>query len=119
MGDNTSIQDGTIIRTASARLSGGGGGGSRDTSIGSGVSVGHGVSMHAATVGDGALIGTSATLLEGCTASPRPTACPLCRGRSTECLWWMLSSASAHPVHCSVHCRRAADLHVVPLRMET
>lgn len=50
-----------MIRTASGQL----GGHSADTVIGRSVTVGHQASLHGCTIGDRALIGMNATLLEG------------------------------------------------------
>lgn len=67
IGSNTSIQDGTVIRTASGKLGRSLPGTTREsTSIGDNVTVGHGVSIHAATIEDSAMIGIGAVLLEGC-----------------------------------------------------
>lgn len=69
IGSNTSIQDGTVIRTADTALSSGYQGdtarAASHTNIGSNVTIGHGVSLHAATVEDNVLIGIGATLLQG------------------------------------------------------
>lgn len=66
VGSNTSIQDGTVVRTASGQLGRSIADADVSTSIGDNVTVGHGVSIHAATIEDGAMIGIGATLLEGC-----------------------------------------------------
>ena len=63
IGDKTNVQDGCVIRTAPGSLSGH----AADTTIGRAVTIGHQASLHGCTVGDRALIGMSATLLEGST----------------------------------------------------
>ncbi len=66
IGNNTSIQDGTVIRTAvTAALGHRDSHASHNTVIGNNVTIGHQVSMHAATVEDNVLIGIGATLLDG------------------------------------------------------
>jgi carbonic anhydrase/acetyltransferase-like protein (isoleucine patch superfamily) len=66
VGSNTSIQDGTVIRTAVASALGHGDShAAHNTVIGNNVTIGHQVSMHAATVEDNVLIGIGATLLDG------------------------------------------------------
>ena len=66
IGDKSNVQDGCVIRTASAFLSGH----SADTTIGRMVTIGHQASLHGCTVGDRALIGMNSTLLEGCSVRP-------------------------------------------------
>ena len=63
IGDRSNVQDGCVIRTASAYL----GGHARDTVIGSRVTVGHQASLHGCTIEDSCLIGMNSSLLEGCT----------------------------------------------------
>lgn len=55
------LQDGCVIRTAPAYLAGH----AADTVIGREVTIGHQASLHGCTVGDRALVGMGATLLEG------------------------------------------------------
>lgn len=61
VGDRTNIQDGTVIRTAATAL----GEQASDTVIGNKVTIGHMVNIHGSTIGDEALIGMGATLLQG------------------------------------------------------
>lgn len=61
IGDKTNVQDGCVIGTAADCL----GSHSADTVIGRMVTIGHQASLHGCTVGDKALIGMAATLLEG------------------------------------------------------
>lgn len=63
IGERTNIQDGCVVRTAPGTP----GGHAASTSIGHSVTVGHQAALHGCTVGDRALIGMNATLLEGCT----------------------------------------------------
>ena len=51
VGDNTNIQDGTIMH--------------EETKVGSGCTIGHGAIVHGCTVGDNCLIGMGATVLNG------------------------------------------------------
>ena len=62
IGARTSIQDGSILHVASARLAGGGG---IPLLIGEECTVGHGVILHACTVGRRCLIGMGAILMDG------------------------------------------------------
>ncbi len=61
IGDKTNIQDGCVIGTAPAYL----GDHAASTRIGRMTTIGHQASLHGCTVGDRALIGMNATLLEG------------------------------------------------------
>lgn len=61
IGDRSNVQDGCVIRTAGAFPTGH----SADTVIGDRVTIGHQASLHGCTVGNRALIGMNATLLEG------------------------------------------------------
>ncbi|KAL4858669.1 Gamma carbonic anhydrase 1 [Chlorella vulgaris] len=61
IGEKTNVQDGCVIRTSSAYLAGH----SANTTIGSMVTIGHQASLQGCTVGDRALVGMNATLLEG------------------------------------------------------
>lgn len=56
IGENTNIQDGTVIHVDSATFG---------TVIGNGVTVGHMALIHACTVEDGAMVGMSATAMDG------------------------------------------------------
>lgn len=62
IGDNTNIQDGTIIHITHDHVRAPGG---LATVIGANVTVGHRVVLHACTVGDFCLIGMSATIMDG------------------------------------------------------
>lgn len=61
IGDKSNIQDGCVIGTAAEYL----GGHAASTTIGRMTTIGHQASLHGCTVGDRALIGMNATLLEG------------------------------------------------------
>lgn len=61
IGDKTNIQDGCVIGTVADYL----GGHAASTRIGRMATIGHQASLHGCTVGDRALIGMNATLLEG------------------------------------------------------
>jgi carbonic anhydrase/acetyltransferase-like protein (isoleucine patch superfamily) len=61
IGDETSIQDGTVIHMTEN---------TSNTSIGSRVTVGHNVTLHGCTVGDGALIGMGSIVLDGAIIEP-------------------------------------------------
>lgn len=61
VGQETNIQDGTVISTGSTSVDGH----NADTTIGSRVTIGHQVSLHGVTIGDEALIGMGSTLLHG------------------------------------------------------
>ena len=61
IGSRTNIQDGTVIHVSSAGLG---------TAIGDGVTVGHMALLHACTVGDGALIGMKACVMDGAEVEP-------------------------------------------------
>ena len=61
IGENTNVQDGSTVTTASTSV----GTSHQDTIIGSDVTIGHQVSIHGSTIGDEALIGMGATILEG------------------------------------------------------
>lgn len=61
IGENTNVQDGSIVTTSSTSV----GTSHQDTVIGSDVTIGHQVSIHGSTIGDEALIGMGATILEG------------------------------------------------------
>jgi len=56
IGERTNIQDGTIVHVT---------GGTYGTYIGSDVTIGHGVVLHACTLGDGSFVGMGATILDG------------------------------------------------------
>lgn len=62
IGDNTNLQDGTIVHVASNRA---GKLGEFATIIGSGVTIGHAAVIHACTLEDGCFIGMSATVMDG------------------------------------------------------
>ncbi len=57
IGDRTNVQDGSCIHVTHD---------TGPTRIGSDVTIGHNVTVHACTIHDGALIGMGATLLDGC-----------------------------------------------------
>ena len=57
IGSNTSIQDGSVIHVTTDRYA---------TIIGNSVTMGHNVVAHGCTIGDGALIGMGAILLDDC-----------------------------------------------------
>jgi len=61
VGDQTNIQDGTVIRTGATSLDEH----PANTEIGSMVTIGHQASLHACKIEDEALIGMGATLLQG------------------------------------------------------
>ena len=61
IGNQTNIQDGTVIRTGPASL----GEAAADTLIGSKVTIGHQASLHGCNIEDEALIGMGATLMQG------------------------------------------------------
>lgn len=63
IGENTNVQDGTIIHVASDRA---GKLGKFATLIGSNVTIGHGAIIHACTLEDGSFIGMGATVMDGC-----------------------------------------------------
>lgn len=66
IGDRTNVQDGTVIHvTHDGPFTRGG----IPTLIGSDVTIGHGAIVHACTVGDFALIGMGARILDGATVS--------------------------------------------------
>lgn len=56
IGENTNIQDHTVIHVTSGKFG---------TYIGSGITVGHGVLLHACTLEDGCFIGMAATVMDG------------------------------------------------------
>jgi len=62
IGARTSIQDGSVLHVASARLAGGSG---IPLVIGNDCTVGHGVILHACTVGNRSLIGMGAIVMDG------------------------------------------------------
>ena len=62
IGARTSIQDGSVLHVASARLAGGTG---MPLLIGDDCTIGHGVILHACTVGDRCLIGMGAIVMDG------------------------------------------------------
>ena len=62
IGARTSIQDGSVLHVASARLAGGDG---IPLLIGDDCTVGHGVILHACTIGDRCLIGMGAIVMDG------------------------------------------------------
>lgn len=68
IGARTNIQDGTIIHVSHDSPFNKQGG--CPTIIGEGVTVGHGAIVHACTVGDYALIGMGATILDGAVIGP-------------------------------------------------
>ena len=57
IGDRTNVQDGSCIHVTHE---------TGPTHIGSDVTIGHNVTVHACTIHDGALIGMGSTLLDGC-----------------------------------------------------
>lgn len=63
VGARTNIQDGTIVHVSHDNVHNKQGG--QPTIIGQGVTVGHGAIVHACTIGDYALIGMGATILDG------------------------------------------------------
>ncbi len=64
VGNNTNIQDGTIVHVSSNGFSATGGGGA-PTKIGNNVTIGHNATIHACTINDYSLIGMGATILDG------------------------------------------------------
>jgi carbonic anhydrase/acetyltransferase-like protein (isoleucine patch superfamily) len=62
IGARTSIQDGSVLHVASARLAGGQG---IPLVIGEECTVGHGVILHACTLGRRCLVGTGAIVMDG------------------------------------------------------
>jgi carbonic anhydrase/acetyltransferase-like protein (isoleucine patch superfamily) len=62
IGARTSIQDGSVLHVASARLAGGEG---IPLRIGEDCTVGHAVVLHACTIGDRCLIGMGAIVMDG------------------------------------------------------
>jgi carbonic anhydrase/acetyltransferase-like protein (isoleucine patch superfamily) len=62
IGARTSIQDGSVLHVASARLAGGEG---IPLLIGEDCTVGHAVVLHACTIGDRCLIGMGAVVMDG------------------------------------------------------
>jgi carbonic anhydrase/acetyltransferase-like protein (isoleucine patch superfamily) len=62
IGARTSIQDGSVLHVASARLAGGGG---IPLVIGEECTVGHGVILHACTIGRRCLVGMGAIVMDG------------------------------------------------------
>jgi carbonic anhydrase/acetyltransferase-like protein (isoleucine patch superfamily) len=62
IGARTSIQDGSVLHVASARLAGGEG---IPLVIGEDCTVGHAVVLHACTIGDRCLIGMGAIVMDG------------------------------------------------------
>jgi carbonic anhydrase/acetyltransferase-like protein (isoleucine patch superfamily) len=64
IGARTSIQDGSVLHVASARLAGGEG---IPLVVGEECTVGHGVILHACTVGRRCLIGMGAIVMDGAT----------------------------------------------------
>ncbi|KIY95938.1 transferase [Monoraphidium neglectum] len=67
IGERTNIQDNVVIHVARHVPSTAA---PRATVIGSNVTVAHGALVHAATIGDGCLVGMGATLLDGVTLEP-------------------------------------------------
>ncbi len=62
VGARTSIQDGSVLHVASARLAGGEG---IPLVIGDDCTIGHGVILHACTVGNRCLVGMGAIVMDG------------------------------------------------------
>ena len=62
IGDRTNVQDGSCVHVTHE---------TGPTIIGSDVTIGHNVTVHACTIKDGALIGMGATLLDGCEVGER------------------------------------------------
>ncbi len=62
IGARTSIQDGSVLHVASARLAGGEG---IPLVIGDDCTVGHGVILHACTIGNRCLVGMGAIVMDG------------------------------------------------------
>jgi len=62
IGARTSIQDGSVLHVASARLAGGEG---VPLVIGDDCTVGHGVILHACTIGNRCLVGMGAIVMDG------------------------------------------------------
>lgn len=62
IGNNSNLQDGTVVRSASAAL---GMPAITGTSIGNDVTIGHNATLRACTIADASLIGMDATILEG------------------------------------------------------
>lgn len=60
VGADTNIQDGSLVHVDSGR----------PTVVGRGVTVGHGAILHACTVGDNALVGMGAIILDGAVVPP-------------------------------------------------
>lgn len=56
IGENTNIQDGTIVHVTSGKFG---------TYIGSGITIGHGAVLHACTLEDNCFVGMGATILDG------------------------------------------------------
>ena len=63
IGDNTNIQDGTVIHVSSNGFSATGGVGA-PTNIGNNVTIGHNATIHACTIKNFSLIGMGATILD-------------------------------------------------------
>jgi len=61
IGAGTNVQDGAVIHVA----------GDKPAIVGRDVTVGHGAIIHAATVGDGCLVGMGATILDGAVIGER------------------------------------------------
>ncbi len=57
IGDNTNIQDGTVVHITSK---------THGTFIGNNVTVGHSALIHGCTLEDGAFVGMKATVMDGC-----------------------------------------------------
>ncbi len=64
VGENTNIQDGTVVHVSSKGFSARGGGG-YPTVIGNNVTIGHNATIHACDIKDHTLIGMGSTILDG------------------------------------------------------
>ena len=64
VGNNTNIQDGTVVHVSSNGFSATGGGGA-PTKIGNNVTIGHNATIHACIINDYSLIGMGAVVLDG------------------------------------------------------
>lgn len=61
VGNNTNLQDGTVVRSATSNL----GNQILDTKIGSNVTIGHNTTLRSCSIADASLVGMDATILEG------------------------------------------------------
>lgn len=61
VGNNTNLQDGTVVRSATSNL----GNQILDTKIGNNVTIGHNTTLRSCSIADASLVGMDATILEG------------------------------------------------------